>query len=475
MYGSRGDMSAVIAALHRAASTLGAPDDEARQLRCVAAQYSMLMGATSVGAAQQIAEETLAHGMADCDAATQCVAHQVLGIIAMVTGYGEIALEHLAAAVALLDSGRVSAATYLVPDTLYAAGLLEVDAIDDAAVAANAARKRAEQCGARARLPLAYLTVARSHFSVGRWDDALAELEAGLALIEGTNDLNQVVNFDALLAKIAIHRGDLVTAQARLSAGAERLTGGASRFGTDWLFGTQAELLAATGRSDRALAVAEATWAKTAHVRYSYGHRARGIFLVRIAVAAGHDALAREVTADLEEGVRRSPAASAAATALLCRGLVERDPNVALAAVARYRETPLRPDLATCCETTAELLANSARREDAIALLSEAATIHADTEARGDAARVEATLHRLGVRRQRRRPSRQSFGWESLTPMETDVSRLVADGLTNPEIGVRLHISRRTVETHLSHVFTKLGLNGRTQLAVELSKRATGS
>ncbi len=52
--------------------------------------------------------------------------------------------------------------------------------------------------------------------------------------------------------------------------------------------------------------------------------------------------------------------------------------------------------------------------------------------------------------------------------MEAEVSRLVADGLTNPEIGARLYISRRTVETHLSHVFTKLDLAGRTQLVGEL-------
>ena len=57
--------------------------------------------------------------------------------------------------------------------------------------------------------------------------------------------------------------------------------------------------------------------------------------------------------------------------------------------------------------------------------------------------------------------------------MELDVSRLVADGLTNPEIGARLYISRRTVETHLSHVYAKLGLAGRTHLAAEITKQAT--
>ena len=195
------------------------------------------------------------------------------------------------------------------------------------------------------------------------------------------------------------------------------------------------------------------------------------MFLVRLAVAAGRHDLADAVTTDLEEGARRSPAASAAGAALQCRGLVEQDPDMLLDAVARYRETPLRPDLAACCEDAAGVLAAAGRRDEAIKLLHEAATIDADIDARADAARVDATLRNLGVRRPRRRPSRPSFGWESLTPMETDVSRLVAEGLTNPEIGARLYISRRTVETHLSHVFTKLGLASRTQLAAELSKR----
>jgi DNA-binding NarL/FixJ family response regulator len=54
--------------------------------------------------------------------------------------------------------------------------------------------------------------------------------------------------------------------------------------------------------------------------------------------------------------------------------------------------------------------------------------------------------------------------------LETTVSQLVAEGLTNPEIGERLYISRRTVETYLSHVFTKLDFASRTQLAAELTR-----
>ena len=54
---------------------------------------------------------------------------------------------------------------------------------------------------------------------------------------------------------------------------------------------------------------------------------------------------------------------------------------------------------------------------------------------------------------------RPSSGWASLTPAELDVVRLVAEGLTNPQVGERLFISRRTVQTHLAHIFAKLGIS----------------
>jgi predicted ATPase/DNA-binding CsgD family transcriptional regulator len=69
------------------------------------------------------------------------------------------------------------------------------------------------------------------------------------------------------------------------------------------------------------------------------------------------------------------------------------------------------------------------------------------------------------ARRARGARARPSTGWASLTPTELDVVRLVAEGLTNPEIGARLFISRATVKTHLSHVYAKLDVSNRTELA----------
>jgi DNA-binding NarL/FixJ family response regulator len=80
-------------------------------------------------------------------------------------------------------------------------------------------------------------------------------------------------------------------------------------------------------------------------------------------------------------------------------------------------------------------------------------------------------MRQLGLGRKRRGTrKRPTTGWESLTPSELDVVSLAAEGLTNPQIGQRLYISRRTVQTHLAHAFQKLQLTSRIQLATEAAK-----
>ena len=61
--------------------------------------------------------------------------------------------------------------------------------------------------------------------------------------------------------------------------------------------------------------------------------------------------------------------------------------------------------------------------------------------------------------------ARPTSGWSSLSPTELTVAGLVADGLANPDIARRMFISRSTVKTHLSHIYSKLGTSSRTELA----------
>jgi predicted ATPase/DNA-binding CsgD family transcriptional regulator len=79
----------------------------------------------------------------------------------------------------------------------------------------------------------------------------------------------------------------------------------------------------------------------------------------------------------------------------------------------------------------------------------------------------EAIAYARRGRGERKRPA---SGWPSLTPTERDVVRLVSDGLANKDIATRLFVSPRTVQTHLTHVYTKLGLTSRVQLVQEAAR-----
>jgi DNA-binding CsgD family transcriptional regulator len=72
-------------------------------------------------------------------------------------------------------------------------------------------------------------------------------------------------------------------------------------------------------------------------------------------------------------------------------------------------------------------------------------------------------------RGERKRPT---SGWRSLTPTERDVVRLVSEGLGNNDIATRLFVSPRTVQSHLTHVYTKLGLSSRVQLVQEAARHS---
>jgi len=79
----------------------------------------------------------------------------------------------------------------------------------------------------------------------------------------------------------------------------------------------------------------------------------------------------------------------------------------------------------------------------------------------------EAIAYPQRGRGERKRPA---SGWDSLTPTERDVVRLAAEGLGNKDIAERLFVSPRTVQTHLTHVYAKLGLASRIQLVQEAAR-----
>jgi len=106
------------------------------------------------------------------------------------------------------------------------------------------------------------------------------------------------------------------------------------------------------------------------------------------------------------------------------------------------------------CDTVVATVRKALGQNDFDAAWAEGATLSTE----------EAIAYAQRGRGERKRPA---SGWGSLTPTEQDVVGLVREGLGNKDIAARLFISPRTVQTHLTHVYAKLGVTSRVQLVRE--------
>lgn len=470
LHGNRGDIPLAIECIGRAVAQPGAPARESARLSCFSAQLETLLGLTSAEEAMARASDELRRASELGDPTGQCVAWQVLGAVSSIRGDSGRARRELERAMALYESGHVVHASYLIPDLFHAGALLYLDEIDECLLATDRARRRHLDRGALTQLPLSHMIAAAAHLSVGGLADAEAEIDAGMAVADETGSRNFVLYFRALRARIAVARGLHQVADQELGLGTAELAGG-SLFGADWLLDSRAELLAASGDTTGALALAELVWTGVPHLRLFYGHRERGEQLARLALAAGRADLAEEAATCMAVAAERNPVPGARAAALHVRSLVDEDRAGLGAAIEALRATPYRPHLARVGEDLAGLLLRSGGVQEAVPLLEEAAAFWASIGADGHLGRLQRILAALG-RTSRRSQPRPTFGWDALTPMERTVVDLVAEGLTNPEIADRLHISRRTVESHVAHVFRKVGCSTRSQLAAEVVRRS---
>jgi DNA-binding CsgD family transcriptional regulator len=130
-------------------------------------------------------------------------------------------------------------------------------------------------------------------------------------------------------------------------------------------------------------------------------------------------------------------------------------------AIERLGRTRMRTELARAHLLYGEWLRRERRRTDARAQLRIARNMFDAMEMEAFAERARRELLATGEKARTRTASTMG---PQLTPQEAHVVRLARDGLTNPEIGARLFISAKTVQYHLSNVFTKLGISSRSQL-----------
>jgi DNA-binding NarL/FixJ family response regulator len=142
------------------------------------------------------------------------------------------------------------------------------------------------------------------------------------------------------------------------------------------------------------------------------------------------------------------------------------DPDMIEASATELAEAGRLTAEAFAREELAAAAATAGDRGRAAAALDVALAGYQRMGAVPDRDRALGRLRALGLRRGSREAHRDTdFGWASLTATEQRITALVRDGLTNREIGTRLFVSPRTVQTHVSHILQKTGLRSRVEVA----------
>jgi DNA-binding CsgD family transcriptional regulator len=359
----------------------------------------------------------------------------------------------------------------------YGFALISADRLADARRVLLEALDMSARLGTRWAEPLGYAFLALERYCGGSWDAALAEAETAVTLADETGTRIWDPLAYAVRAAIAVHRSELSDAAAALAAAKTELNGmDPVHFARPRLLAAQALLEEARGQEAAAYGALRAAWEAAENFGALTDLAELGPQFVRHAMAAGDVSRAAAAATLVGEIAARSRMATAEAAAALCRASVTGDPGPALQAAQILRGTPRVLECALACERALDLTAAAGRRGGRVELATEALKLYGSLGARWDLARLRAHLRTVGVRLGARDPREHAqTGWESLTESERRVVDLVAEGMSNPAIATRLFLSRRTVESHVSHALAKLGLASRVELATAVTRRGASA
>jgi ATP/maltotriose-dependent transcriptional regulator MalT len=345
-----------------------------------------------------------------------------------------------------------------------AAALGNLDRYDAAIPAAVQARQMADEVGNLVRLAHAQSLLGELLFDTGRWDDALAEVDVLSKVPKApTTECLEL----GIAAKIRLHRADPAAARhlAEAEQHADRLGG--------WVICALALARSLereqSGSAKEALAVLLDGPLDTEEMEESAGLLAEA---TRLAIEVGDIRTAKTLVERAESMAGDSDVPHHLAVAPHCRGLLDRDPDLLLAAAEHYAAAGRPLPRAQALEAAGAALAERGDLGGARTHFTQAYAIYTELGAEWDLARTQAKFRSYGIRRgPHARHRRADSGWDSLTPTEMKVAGLVAEGMSNPQIAAHLFLSRRTVQTHVSHILAKLQLHSRTEIAREASLR----
>jgi DNA-binding CsgD family transcriptional regulator len=348
--------------------------------------------------------------------------------------------------------------------------LQNLDRWPDAELALRQARQFAQRSGSPDQAARVAAAVLR--YWLGQWDDALAEL--GSEDTDAYGYLRErwpALLVHGLAALIAGRRDQRIIAGQALRRGLAKVLPDQTlpeRENQDFLVAAHAVALEQAGETRAAmLRLAGILPRRDGEMTLTHQWLPD---LVRLALAAGERPVAQAAAETCAaEAAAETWSARAGAASLRCQGLLNSDPDRLSEAVAHYRSAGPAVELPAALEDLAVVLAERGHEEAAGSALNEAVSRYEDLQARWDIRRAGSRLSRYGIKRGARSPRgpRAATGWEALTPTEVKVARLVAEGRSNPDVAAALFLSRNTVQTHVSHILTKLGAKGRLDIIRE--------
>ncbi len=453
-----------LARLDRALAAPGLTPAARRRLSVMAARIRYTVG--QVDGAEQLARQVLAAGDAAQDPWASAWAANMLAALHLRRGEQQAALAVARRGLEVTDGQP--GLTDIRLTLLFTHGELmkHLDALDDARAMVSEARRLAERTGNLPRVAFAHAQLVELCYEAGQWDDALAEAEHYPAGDYPATD----ANVHAVAALIAFHRGDPARGRGRLDA-ALRAAG--------QLAGHELGYWVAAGALDREVAgqpAAALRMLRDALGRGLSGQRldAEAEYLlvpaVRLAVELGDKDTAAAVTARAEALAADGDVPHRRAGALHCRGVLDPDPALLLQAADAHRDAGRPLPRCQALEAAALVLAQAGDAAAARAPFTAALAGYTALGATWDLERMQISFRPHGLRG-RWTVRKATTGWDALTAAEAKVAELVGDGLSNPEIGERLAISRRTVETHVGNALAKLQARSRVDIARMVADR----
>jgi DNA-binding CsgD family transcriptional regulator len=450
---------------------LGQPFDERWTARLLALRALMLGLVGRVAEVQATADQALAIGrrIGDQPASGYALYAMAVGASA-VDASRAMELTSQALAAAGDDDDTVELRFALLADRTFAFDQVGLRAEADASV--RAALELAARLSTT-KLAGAQVISAMHSFETGRWDDALSDLDS----IDEVPEAGPIpVSLHGIAALIAVHRDDRAALRRHLNQLPDPMVS------TDvmWEYGhypVRARALAAErdGRPRQALGIL--TPAVDRHgcldpVRVGY----YGVSdIVRLALAVDDRGAATAALAAIEVADERDLPKRVSAVRR-CRGLLESDPALLDEAAAYYRGADDPLALAGTLEDAAVVCGERGDVATGKEAFAECVETYQRLGAVWDIRRAEYRVRRYGMGRGQRGPRRRpAAGWEALTPTEVRVARLVAGGLSNPEVARELFLSPRTVQSHVSHILAKLDVPSRHEVADVIAGQPGGT